>query len=248
MLPPVIFFDLDDTIVSFEGIAAPLWQELSEQYCRRTGQLQAETVLTMIRRTGKWYWSDPERHRAGRLNIVEARRNIVKQAFQELGIMNVTEACALADEFSVERLERMMVFPGAQETLTELRERGVRLALLTNGDSAGQHAKIDRFGLRGYFEQIFVEEDMGFGKPDERVYRLALETMRVNPQDVWMVGDNLDNDVGAPQALGILGIWNDYRQQGLPESSLIIPDQIINSITEVVESMAVRDQCHFSVL
>jgi putative hydrolase of the HAD superfamily len=49
------------------------------------------------------------------------------------------------------------------------------------------------------------------------------------------VGDNLVWDVGAPQKLGIFGIWNDYRNKGLPPSSKIIPDRIITNISELVE-------------
>jgi putative hydrolase of the HAD superfamily len=109
------------------------------------------------------------------------------------------------------------------------------LALITNGGAKSQNAKIDRFQLRPYFEQVFVEGEVGFGKPDPRVYQLALDTMQVSPQEVWMIGDNLEWEVGAPQKLGIYSIWNDYRNKGLPESSNVIPDRIINSISELIE-------------
>jgi putative hydrolase of the HAD superfamily len=237
MLPPVMFFDLDDTIIAFDPISLPLWQELSAAYCRAHLRYQATQIFVAIRHAAAWYWSDAERHRMGRLHIVAARRTIVKSAFQEVGIMDDVGASALADEFSVKRTERLTLYIGARETLAELRRRGVRLALLTNGDSEGQNYKIDRFGLRGYFEKIFIEEEIGMGKPEEYVYQLALAQMHIAPQEVWMIGDNLENDIAAPQAQGIKGIWNDFRGKGLPATSYIVPDQIINSIVELVVTL-----------
>jgi putative hydrolase of the HAD superfamily len=235
MLPTAIFFDLDDTIISFNGVAIPLWEEICETYCRQSGLFQTHQLFNAIQHSANWYWSDKERHRTGRLNLVSARRKVVKLAFQELGVDNIMDAYALADEFSTKRNDRLMVFPGAVETLEELNRRGVRLALLTNGDSKGQNYKIAKFNLRKYFERIFIEGEIGFGKPDKRVYRLALGSMELTPQEVWMVGDNLEWDVGAPQELGIYGIWNDHRKKGLPDSCDVVPDRIIHNISELVE-------------
>ena len=52
----------------------------------------------------------------------------------------------------------------------------------------------------------------------------------------WSVGDNLEWDVRGPQKLGIHGIWHDVRGAGLPESSDILPDRIIKSIAEIIET------------
>ena len=234
MLPTAIFFDLDDTIISYDAGAVPLWQEVCEAYCRQTGELPAQQVFETVIRVSKWYWSDQERHRLGRLNLARARRDVVTRAFQELGNNDFDGAYQIADAFSARRNESIVIFPGAVETLAYLRQRGVRLALLTNGAAHVQNAKIERFHLRPYFETILVEGEVGFGKPDARIYRLALARLDLAPQAVWMVGDNLEWDVAGPQALGIYGIWNDWRKKGLPENCGVTPDRIIHSISELM--------------
>ena len=130
---------------------------------------------------------------------------------------------------------RVHPFPGALEALKILKSK-TRLGLITNGQSVKQRAKIDRFALEQYFESIFVEEEAGFGKPDLRIFGLALERFGTAPDRVWMVGDNLEWDVAAPQKLGITGIWNDYSKTGLPNGSACIPDRIIHSIQELTVS------------
>lgn len=233
-LPPVIFFDLDDTIIAFGAVAGPVWRELCENYEQQTGKLRTQELLDAIRKTSKWYWSDKDRHRNGRLNMEHARRQIVRQAFHELGNTNVLDAYTIADQFSIERANRTYLFPGAKEALQTLKHHGVRLALITNGEATGQNAKIDRFHLRPYFEHTFVEGEVGFGKPELRIYQLAMDRMQVVPQEVWMVGDNLEWEVVVPQQLGIYSVWNDWRGKGLPEDSEIVPDRIVNSISELV--------------
>lgn len=79
-----------------------------------------------------------------------------------------------------------------------------------------------------------IEGELGFGKPDLRVYKVALDRLNVTPDQAWMVGDNLEWDIAAPRSLGIYSIWNDYKNKGLPKNSKIIPDRIINNISELL--------------
>ena len=111
----------------------------------------------------------------------------------------------------------MAPLPDAIDTVRWLRDSGRRLALLTNGAAVAQRKKISRFELADLFDAILVEGELGFGKPDERVYRRALNALDVKPSDAWMVGDHLELDVAAPQKLGMSGVWIDARGRGLPE-------------------------------
>lgn len=66
-----------------------------------------------------------------------------------------------------------------------------------------------------------------------RVYRRALDTLRVEPRETWMVGDNLEWDVAAPRRLGIYGIWLDVRGAGLPSGHEVRPDRIVRGLSEL---------------
>ncbi|MGG6311235.1 HAD family hydrolase [Paenibacillus macerans] len=95
----------------------------------------------------------------------------------------------------------------AAETLETCRSMGLRLGIITNGYSHLQHGKIDRLNLRAYFDAIIVSGDVDIGKPDPRIYRLALERLGTRPEETIIVGDHPRNDIwGAAQA-GLRGIW-----------------------------------------
>ena len=66
----------------------------------------------------------------------------------------------------------------------------------------------------------------------KRAYRLALAVLGVEPEETWMVGDNLEWEVAAPQKLGIAGIWMDSAGNGLPKGSTVRPDRIIRRLWE----------------
>lgn len=234
--PKALLFDLDDTLISSSVNARASWGETLAAFAPtvRADGIDADALLAAIERAGNWFWSDPDRHRRGRFDMIAARREVVRLAFREQGAAAPPDwADAVADDYSRRRDAAVALFPDALETLAACRAAGVRLAMITNGPSAGQWAKIDRFDLRGWFDHILVEGDFGVGKPDPCVYRHILELMGTAGPETWMVGDNLEWDVAAPQRLGIVGIWHDAHRTGLPAGSKVTPNHIVTTLAEL---------------
>jgi putative hydrolase of the HAD superfamily len=233
--PRAVFVDLDETIVDGSAVV-DCWVSASE-YCRPT--VDPQVVLNEILRLRQWFWSDPERHRVGRLDLKAAAHNIAEMAVANVGCREAGLAARIADEYSRCRDARMTLFPGAIDTLAWLRKSGCRLALLTNGGADTQRDKVARFQLAPLFDAVLIEGELGFGKPDERIYRLALDALKVAPGDTWMIGDNLEWDVGQPQTLGMKGIWIDAAGSGVPSSTDVSPDLIVKGIGELPDRLRV---------
>ena len=233
-LPEAIIFDLDDTILDDSGGMESCWQEACRRGVERLDESDPTTLMAAIFRQRDWYWGDPDRHREGRMDLRAASRGIVEKALLDLGFDLPDLAREIADGYRDLREERLCLVPGAMETLEWLRAQGVRLGMITNGSAAGQRAKIERFGLAPYFESILVEGESGLGKPHCEVYEAVLGTLACDAAQVWSVGDNLEWDVGAPQALGVYGIWVDVAGTDLPEGSVVKPDRTVRSIRELL--------------
>ena len=233
MTPRALLLDLDDTILDDTTRVHESWREACASHAHRLLPLDAAVVVEAIRKTSKWFWDDPDRHREGRLQLETARRHVVKLALRELGVEDADLADAIGDAYSHHRDVGMEPLPEAIDTVRWLRSSGRRLALLTNGAAAAQRKKITRFDITDLFDAIFVEGELGFGKPDERVYRRALEVLGVAPAEAWMVGDNLDWDVAAPQKIGMTGVWIDARGRGIPANSQVKPNHIVRSLAEI---------------
>jgi putative hydrolase of the HAD superfamily len=238
LLPRAILFDLDDTILSFERRSLVI-EALAARTPGLFAPLTSKTAAEAIETRFKAFWADQERHKAWRPRLAEARRMLIAEAFEDLnaaGASGLTDAQAraFADDFHTWRETEGKLFPGALETIDTLKARGIRLALVTNGQSGPQRSKVERFDLTRRFDHIQIEGDHGFGKPEERAYRHALQALNVEAHETWMVGDNLEWEVAAPQRLGIFGIWHDHLGDGLPADSPIRPDRIIRSLTELL--------------
>ena len=108
------------------------------------------------------------------------------------------------------------------------------MALIANGAAEPRRAKVVRFALDHRFDHIQIEREHSFGKPEERAYTHAMEVLGVGPHETWMVGDNLEWEIVAPQRLGIYAIWHDGYGVGLPRNSPIRPDRIIHRLSALL--------------
>lgn len=231
-LPPALLLDLDDTILRYGAGGEGLWSEMLAPHARELG-LAVEVMEAAVRAVAGPYWSDPGQARDGRLDMRGARRTIVAGAFARLGIEDPERGVRLADSFTWEREARMEPLPGALEAVERLRADGHRLALVTNGGPAFQRAKLARFGLESHFDAVFVEGELGYGKPDARVFLAALDAVAVAPEEAWMVGDNLSADIAGAQAVGIHAIWVDHRGGGPPHDAPARPDRVVAGLADL---------------
>lgn len=231
--PRAILFDLDDTLLDDTGDVVQLWRDVTFEAAER-GRIDGEKLLREIERVRLWYWDDPERHREGRQDLRAATRWIVREAVHSsVGTEHVELGDWIAEVYRDRRDAALRLFPGAAATIERVRTAGVRTALLTNGSAAAQRDKIERFDLARHFDSILIEGELGWGKPDPRVYRRALADLGLEAAETWMVGDNLEWDVAAPQRLGIYGIWIDHKGNGVPPERAVRPDRIIRRIDEL---------------
>ena len=233
-LPEAILFDMDNTILDLNGAMDYAWGQVCEAVSASIEGLTPQALREALNEERRWYFSDEDRHRKGRLEPDKMLEELCSGALACVGVNSRSASEKMAAGFRELRIDSVRAFPGALEALAELRARGVKLALITNGSTLVQRAKIRRMKLEQYFDHIQVEEEFGAGKPEPGVYQHALERLDVDAANAWMVGDNLEWEVTAPQRLGMVGIWIDAQGKGLPEDTDVTPDRIIRSITELL--------------
>jgi putative hydrolase of the HAD superfamily len=232
-LPPFLFLDLDDTILSYTDSGRQCWQLVAQEYAPRL-ELTAEQFLIVLDQTSDTYWSDPERHRLGRQDLRSSRREVLRLTFRRLGLSPSPLSDEIADAFTERREPMIIPFEGAIEALKAFQQQGIHMALLTNGNAEFQRPKIERFKLAQYFEVIMIESEFGVGKPDHSVFHYALEKMGAISESVWMVGDDLKRDILPAQQLGLGTVWVNHQHNSLPTDGSIRPGRIVEQLAELV--------------
>ncbi|MCC8023623.1 MAG: HAD family hydrolase [Clostridiales bacterium] len=102
------------------------------------------------------------------------------------------------------------VFPEAEAMLSELKRRGYRLGIVTNGPARLQNAKLDTSGLRPYMDTIVVSGQFGIHKPDRRIFDHAAANLGVDNARCLYVGDHPVNDIQGALGAGMRAVWMSY--------------------------------------
>ena len=123
-------------------------------------------------------------------------------------------------------------FPGMVETLAVLRGRGLKLAIVTNGETAFQTRHIDALGLDALVDAVLISETEGLRKPEAALFRRAAERLRVRPENCLFVGDNPVADILGAHAAGMKTVW--FRNgQSWPHDIDAMPGTSIESLPQV---------------
>jgi len=94
--------------------------------------------------------------------------------------------------------------PEVTGVLTSLRERGLRLGLVSNF-SLGEaiHDSLDHLGLREFLDAAIVSADLGIVKPHPEVFLAGARGLVLDPAEILFVGDNARLDIAGAQAVGM---------------------------------------------
>ena len=231
-LPRALLIDLDDTVVRYGAGGEGLWAEVLGRFARVL-PVAPERLLAAVDAVREPFWADPERSRLARHDMFAARRAVVAQAFDRVGLSSEGELVrVVADAYSSEREARVAPFPGALDALAELRRRGHRLGLLTNGGARLQRAKIERYDLARFFDVVRIEGEVGVGKPTAAAFAGALAALGAAGEPAAMVGDDLDADVAGGRAAGLATVWVDHAGRGAP--GLARPDRVVRALADLL--------------
>jgi HAD superfamily hydrolase (TIGR01509 family) len=117
--------------------------------------------------------------------------------------------------------------PDVLPTLRALEPR-YRLGVIANQPSAVREA-MRRDGLDAFFDVWAVSADVGFDKPDPRLFAHAVDAAGVEPGRAAMVGDRLDYDVRPARRAGMHAVWvlrgeapDDPTSEQLAEAEVVV--------------------------
>lgn len=100
------------------------------------------------------------------------------------------------------------LYSGVPELINELKAKGIKVGIITDGRPEGQRNKLNALGLN--VDDVIITDELGgiqFRKPCDIAFRIMITKWRLNPADVVYVADNPSKDFQAPQQIGMKSIW-----------------------------------------
>jgi HAD superfamily hydrolase (TIGR01549 family) len=125
-------------------------------------------------------------------------------------------------------------YPGIPGVLATLRERGIRVGVVTSKLGTGSRDELTRTGLMDFMQHLTGAEDVRETKPAAEPLQRAMKALAVRPQETLMVGDTSADILGARAAGTRSGaaLWGTRDRQGL---LVLEPDHILESPSDIID-------------
>jgi len=240
-----VYFDLDDTLCPYwEASKFGLYRAFER--CGPVGCSHDDMMhfwaaafkefAPKLKETA-WY----ERYlKSGNPTRVEQMRRALLHA----EIADLELAQKLADTYAEERDKALRLFDDAAAVLKTLHGK-LPLGLITNGPADVQRQEIATIGVEKYFDHIFIEGELGFGKPNPEVLHRAELAVGLKPEELLFVGNSYAQDMRPSILRGWRTAWvrrpsdlpptlnmPEHKPEEAPD-----PDMVVADLREILPSL-----------
>lgn len=160
-------------------------------------------------------------------NLEPRFEELYSHVLHQLGIHAYEETLNHIYELYLQSFTSEMI-PGVEEVL-EILHRGYWLAVISNATSNFPRHTLKKSGLNKFFKIVVVSRDIGFRKPDPRIFKYALEKLQVKPEEALHVGDSIRHDVIGAKNAHMKVVWIKRGEEKVIEE----PDYVISSIKKL---------------
>jgi len=193
-----LLFDADGTLFDYDR--AETWA-LSETFAQY-GHAFRPGYGDIYRRVNGPLWDALEQG-----DVTQDRLKVLRfeMLFDELGL--AVDPAAFSDSYSRQLGKGTFLIVGAEDLLARLGD-DYRLFIITNGLTDVQRSRFSASAIGRYFVDWIISEEVGFAKPDPRLFDIAFERMgRPDKERVLIIGDSLTSDIAGGIAYGIDTCW-----------------------------------------
>lgn len=108
-----------------------------------------------------------------------------------------------AQVFRIASIEYVKLYPDVLNALALLRQKGLRLWLLSNAQRVFTEYELRHLQLGEQLDGIYISSDWRCRKPDVRFYRALLEEQELDPARCLMIGNDRHTDIAGAKAAGL---------------------------------------------
>lgn len=119
-----------------------------------------------------------------------------------------------------------------------------RTGMISNfGYAPALHGSLDRFGIRRFFDSVFVSAEVGWAKPHRMIFDHVFQKMHIRPSEALFFGDQLYIDVYGALKAGMDAVWVETeRQDWIPPEIGVReckPTYTVRRLSDIIELLEV---------
>jgi putative hydrolase of the HAD superfamily len=220
-----VFFDIDDTLYDTSGFARLARRAAINVMIDAGLPLSSDEAYKLLKEIIKEKGSNYDKH----FNI------LTKRVFGEEKPLLI--ALGMITYHNV-KFALLRLFPKTPSTLIYLKSKGYHLGVISDGITIKQWEKLIRLGLNHFFDEVVTSEEAGVEKPDEKIFRLALDRMGCQPTKSIMIGNKFNKDIIGAINIGMSAILVNSEltpdeKEYLEENNIEL--DVVSNIGDIVE-------------
>lgn len=220
-----LLFDLDHTLLDFESAEETALTQMLEDMNFPDVQAFKDYYKPM----NQELWKDLEQKKISKKDLINSRFAI---AFAHFGRDVDGEEMALRYQDYIS--QQGQTFPGAEDLLAKLVERGYQLYGATNGVTAIQEGRLAHSTIAPYFKEVFISEQLHTQKPEPAFFdKVGQLIPGFSKEETLMIGDSLTADIAGGNASGIDTVW--YNPDRKENTSLVVPTYTVSTYQEIAD-------------
>ncbi len=217
-----LLFDIDNTLLDFDANEADSFKHMLADL----GEEYSDELYESYHKLNQGIWKQIERKE---LTVEEGVNTRFATLMREYG--------KEVDGREWERVYRQylnrgtQLMPDVREVLDELK-KSYRLYIITNGTADTQIRRMKGAGLTDYFEEMFLSQDIGSGKPSPEFFdHVKSHIPGFDPSKTLVIGDSLTSDIKGGHDAGLDTCWITRDTDAMPED--VMPTYIIHKLTDI---------------
>jgi putative hydrolase of the HAD superfamily len=228
-----VFFDLDNTLYSYDHASEPADRAVQNFCLRQFGIPAAETAAgitdTMNLLIEEMGWKQAATHD----RLIRFSRFLQNRSLPSLPY------AGMMDELYWDTLIAAAVpEKGAWQLLAYLKEKGYFIGCATNMTSLVQYRKLKKLGMETLIDMLITSEEACTEKPDPEFFRFCAARAGVKPEECVFIGDNYRLDVQGSEAAGMTGIHYQTDDLALRHKRGAAGCRLITDFTDLEQCMS----------
>lgn len=195
-----LFFDLDNTLYDFSLNAFLAMKEAFKQLDILPLLPSFEEYFGVYAQINDQLWAE---YREKKITKDFLRACRFERSLKEFGIAPKVEFSEIDDLYLKIMSVQTNLFPGTSEVLTELKNRGYQIHIITNGFKEVQYDKLQNTGLDKFLTNVFISEEIKSHKPSKEIFEYAIKSSNARKKESLMIGDSWESDIVGAKNFGI---------------------------------------------
>jgi YjjG family noncanonical pyrimidine nucleotidase len=199
-----LLFDLDNTLLDFDGAAITAFQKTLSV----SGIASQPHYYKLYKKINHQVWTAFENKEINAVELRTRRFELFLQSIEKDGF-----PAEMSKQYLSFIVEHSNLLQGARALLDHLQPQ-YQMAIITNGLKEVQRPRISLTKIGHYFETIVVSDEIGHAKPDAAFFDYTFNQIRQpKKEEVLVIGDSLNSDIKGGNNYGMDTCWCNLKQE-----------------------------------